>query len=115
MQIILGQQYNVRENPPLYCTLTSSTAMQGHQTKQQGQNGTSSNSKDEYNTTLKREQMRTMVMMWNLHIIQVHDTVHLELAEEQWEITQGSKRQAERTGFLAQYLSGLRHADAPHT
>ena len=54
-------------------------------------------------------------MMWNLHIIQVHDTVHLELAEEQWEITQGSKRQAERTGFLAQYLSGLRHTDAPHT
>ena len=42
-------------------------------------------------------------MMWNLHIIQVHDTVHLELAEEQWEITQGSKRRAERTGFLAQY------------
>ena len=56
-----------------------------------------------------------MVMMWNLHIIQVPDTVHLELAEEQWEITQGSKRQAERTGFLAQYLSGLRHTDAPRT
>ena len=37
------------------------------------------------------------------------------LDEEQWEITQGSKMQAERTGFLAQYLSGLRHTDAPHT
>ena len=33
----------------------------------------------------------------------VQDTViHLEVDEEQWEITQGSKRQAERTGFLAQ-------------
>ena len=30
-------------------------------------------------------------------------------------VEQGSKRQAERTGFLAQYLSGLRHTDAPHT
>ena len=51
------------------------------------------------------------------NIIQnVQDTViHLEVDEQQLEITQGSKRQAERTGFLAQYLSGLRHTDAPHT
>ena len=41
--------------------------------------------------------------------------VHLEVDEEQWEITQGSERQSERTGLLAQYLSGLRHTDAPHT
>ena len=55
--------------------------------------------------------------MWIIFIIQkVQDTViHLEVDEEQWEITQGSKRQAERTEFLAQYLSGLRHTDAPHT
>ena len=46
----------------------------------------------------------------------IQDTViHLEVDEDQWEITQGSKRQAERTGFLAQYLSGLRYTDAPHT
>ena len=46
----------------------------------------------------------------------VQDTViHLGVDEEQWEITQESKRQAEKTGFLAQYLSGLRHTDAPHT
>ena len=57
--------------------------------------------------------------MSNIFIIQkVQDTViHLEVDEEQWEITQGSNislnRQAERTGFLAQYLSGLRHTDAP--
>ena len=51
------------------------------------------------------------------NIIQkVQDTViHLEIDEEQWEITQGSKRQAGRAGFLAQYLSGLRHTDAPDT
>ena len=50
-------------------------------------------------------------------IPKVQDTViHLEVEEEQqWEVTQGSKRQAERTGFLAPYLSGLRHTDAPHT
>ena len=44
------------------------------------------------------------MMMWNFHITQVSDTIHLELAEEQWEITQGSNRRVERTGFLAQYL-----------
>ena len=41
--------------------------------------------------------------------------IHLEVDEEQWEITQGRKRQAERSGFLAQYLSGLRHTDARNT
>ena len=51
------------------------------------------------------------------NIIQkVQDTViHLEVEEEQWEVTRGSKRQAERTGSLAQYLSELRRTDAPHT
>ena len=34
-------------------------------------------------------------------IQKVQDTViHLEVDAEQWEITQGSKRQTERTGFL---------------
>ena len=57
-------------------------------------------------TTLKREHKYHDV---DIFIIQkVQDTViHLEVDEEQWEITQGSKRQAERTGFLVQYLSGL--------
>ena len=53
-----------------------------------------------------------------IFIIQiVQDTViHLEVdGKEQSEITHGRKRQAERTGFLAQYLSGLRHTDVPHT
>ena len=49
----------------------------------------------------------------DIFVIQkVQDTViHLEVDEEQWEITQGSKRQAEKTGFLAQYLTGLLFAD----
>ena len=47
-----------------------------------------------------------------IFIIQVHDPdIHLEVDEEQWAITQEGKRQAERTGFLAPYLSGLRHTD----
>ena len=63
--------------------------------------------------SLKRAQQRTMMM--RIFIIQVRDPViHLEVDEEQQAITQGSKRQAERTGFLAPYLSGLRHTDAPH-
>ena len=51
------------------------------------------------------------------NIIQkVQDTVlHLKVDEEQWEIIQGSKRQAGRTGSLAHYLSWLRHTDAPDT
>ena len=53
----------------------------------------------------------------DIFIIQkVQDTViHVEVDEEQWAITEGNKRQAEITVFLAQYLSGLRHTDAPHT
>ena len=50
--------------------------------------------------------------MMRIFITQVHDPViHLEVDEEQQAITQGGKRQAERTGFLAPYLSGLRHTD----
>ena len=60
--------------------------------------------------------MKTKSLHWNegredhdvdiFNIIQkVQDTViHLEVDEEQWEITQGSKRQAGRIGFLAQGL-----------
>ena len=67
-------------------------------------------------TTLKREQRGGHDVDIFIIIQKVQDTVfHLEVDEEQWEITQGSKMQAERTGFLAEYLSGLRHTDAPHT
>ena len=43
--------------------------------------------------------------MMRIFIVQVHDPViHLEVDEEQEAITQGGKRQAERTGFLAPLL-----------
>ena len=43
--------------------------------------------------------------MMKIFIIQVHDPViHLEVDEEQYAITRGDKRQAERTGFLAPLL-----------
>ena len=79
MQITLGQQYYVGEKPTaiLYSYINRHA---GTPEKQQRQNSTSSNSKDESNTTLKRQQ-RTMVMR-NLHI-QVHDSIHLEVDEEQ--------------------------------
>ena len=54
-----------------------------------------------------RVETGTDVDIFNI-IQKVQDTViHLEVDEEQWEVTHGSKSQAERIGFLAQYLSGL--------
>ena len=47
---------------------------------------------------------------------EVRDTgIHLKVDEEQWKITQGSKRQAGGSGPLAHYLSRLRRTDSPHT
>ena len=102
-----------RRNPPSYCTLTL-IAMQGHQQKGR-QNDTSSNNKDKYNTIIETRTAEDHDDE-NLHNPEtVQDAViHLEVDEEQSAITQGGKRQAERTGFLAPYLSGLRHTDAPH-
>ena len=93
-------------NPPSYCTLTL-IAMQGHQQKGR-QNNTSSNNKDKSNTIIETSTAEDHDDE-NLHNPEtVQDAViHLEVDEEQWAITQGSKRQAERTGFLAPYLSGL--------
>ena len=52
--------------------------------------------------------------MMRIFIIQVHDPViHLEVDEEQWEITQGSKRQA-RWVWSPRTMSGLRLPDTPH-
>ena len=99
MQITLGQQYGNIEEKPTVILYSYINRHAGTPEKRKRQDKTSSNSKDESNTSLKREQ-RTMVMR-NLHI-QVHDTIHLELAEEQWEITQGSKRRAERTALFGQ-------------
>ena len=49
--------------------------------------------------------------MMRIFIIQVHDPVnHLEVDEEQWEITKGSKRQA-RWVWSPRTMSGLRLPD----
>ena len=40
--------------------------------------------------------------MIKIQIIQDNTVIRLEVDKEQWEVTRGSKRQAERTGFLAQ-------------
>ena len=102
-------------SPPLYFTLTL-IAMQDTtktaKTKQLLLCVTSSNNKDQSNTIIAtRIEDHDDVESSD----QVHDPViHLEVDEEQQAITQGGKRQAERTGFLAPYLSGRRHTDAPH-
>ena len=90
-------------NPPSYCTLTL-IAMQGHQQKGR-QNNTSSNNKDKYNTIIIETRTAEDHDDENLHNPEtVQDAViHLEVDEEQEAITQGGKRQAERTGFLAPY------------
>ena len=116
MVVTLGQQYNIGEKPTVIL-YTYINRHAGTPEKQRRQNSTSSNvvviiycyigCEDEV-TTLNREHRGHDV---DIFIAQkVQDTViHLEVDEEQWKITQGSKRQAETTGFLAQYLSGLRH------
>ena len=128
MVVTLGQQYNIGEKPTVIL-YTYNNRHAGTPEKQRRQNSTSSNMvvikycyiiscEDEVTTYIETRTQRTIIMyLVDIFIIQkVQDTViHLKVDEEQWEITQGSKRQAERTGFLAQYLSGLRPTDAPHT
>ena len=109
MVITLGQQYNVGEKPAVilytYINRHAGTPTKG-KTKQYR---TSSNNKDKYNTIIETRTGEDPDDE-NLHNPEtVKDAViHLEVDEEQKAITQGGKRQAERTGFLAPYLSGLR-------
>ena len=99
-------------NPPSYCTLTL-IAMQGHQQKGR-QNSTSSNNKDKSNTKIETSTAEDHDDE-NLHNPEtVQDAViHLEVDEEQWAITQGSKRQA-RWVWSPRTMSGLRLPDTPH-
>ena len=89
-------------NPPSYCTLTL-IAMQGHQQKGR-QNSTSSNNKDKSNTIIETSTAEDHDDE-NLHNPEtVQDAViHLEVDEEQWAITQGSKRQARWYGPHARW------------
>ena len=92
-------------NPPSYCTLTL-IAMQGHQQKGR-QNSTSSNNKDKSNPIIETSTAEDHDDE-NLHNPEtVQDAViHLEVDEEQWAITQGSKRQA-RWVWSPRTMSGL--------
>ena len=92
-------------NPPSYCTLTL-IAMQGQQQKGR-QNSTSSNNKDKSNTIIETSTAEDHDDE-NLHNPEtVQDAViHLEVDEEQWAITQGSKRQA-RWVWSPRTMSGL--------
>ena len=85
-------------NPPSYCTLTL-IAMQGHQQKGR-QNNTSSNNKDKSNTIIETGTAEDHDDE-NLHNPEtVQDAViHLGVDEEQWAITQGSKRQPKPGGY----------------
>ena len=96
-------------NPPSYCTLTL-IAMQGHQQKGR-QNSTSSNNKDKSNTIIETSTAEDHDDE-NLHNPEtVQDAgIHLEVDEEQWAITQGSKRQA-RWVWFPRTMSGLRLPD----
>ena len=91
-------------NPPSYCTLTL-IAMQGHQ--QKGRQNSTSNNKDKSNTIIETSTAEDHDDE-NLHNPEtVQDAViHLEVDEEQWAITQGSKRQA-RWVWSPRTMSGL--------
>ena len=126
MVVTLGQQYDIGEKPTVIL-YTYINRHAGTPEKQRRQNSTSNiiiyNNKNIgyiYMNSLQHLNENREDHGEDIFKIQkVQDTViHLDEVDEegQWEITQGSKkRQAERTGFLAQYLSGLRHTDAPHT
>ena len=112
MVITLGQQYNVGEKP----TVILYTYINRHAgTQQKGrQNNTSSNNKDKSNTIIETSTAEDHDDE-NLHNPEtVQDAViHLEVDEEQWAITQGSKRQA-RWVWSPRTMSGLRLPDTPH-
>ena len=118
MVVTFGQQYIIGEKPTVIL-YTYINRHAGTPEKQRRQNSTSSNiiMYNNNNIGYKWNENREDHDVDYLIIQTVQDTViHLEVDEEEkWEITQGSKRQAERAGFLAQYLSGLRHTHAPHT
>ena len=115
MVITLGQQYNVGEKPTVilytYINRHADTNKRGDKTIHH----TSSNNKYKYNTIIETSTAEDHDDE-NLHNNPetVQDAViHLEVDEEQWAITQGSKRQA-RWVWYPRTMSGLRLPDFPH-
>ena len=121
--VTLGQQYNIGEKPIVIMYTTYINRHAGTQKNIEKKNGTSNmvviiychiGCEDEV-TTLKRNENREDhdVDIFNV-IHKVQGTViHLEVDEEQWKITQGSKRQAKRV-WSPRTMSGLRLPDTPH-
>ena len=89
MVITLGQQYNVGEKP----TVILYTYINRHA-------GTPTKGKTKGKNLHNPETVQDAV-------------IHLEVDEEQWAITQGSKRQA-RWVWSPRTMSGLRLPDTPH-
>ena len=103
MVVTLGQQYNIGEKP----TVILYTYINRHAGTPEKQRKKTPPSKmvviiycyigcEDEVTTLKREQRGPMIDVDIFNVIQkVQDTViHVEVEEQQWKITQGSKRQA---------------------
>ena len=121
MTVTLGQQYNIGEKPTVIL-YTYINRHAGTPEKQRRQKSKSSNMVviidcnivcDDKVITLKQEQREGHDL--DIFIIQkVQDTViHLEVDEEQWKVTQASKRQA-KCVWSPRTMSGLRLTDTPH-
>ena len=122
LTVTLGQQYNIGEKPTVvlytYINRHAGTPEKQRKTKKyiikHGSN----------NILLQHRLWRQSHYNWNenreghdvdIFIIQKvqHTVIHLEVDEEQWEITKGSKRQA-RWVWSPRTMSGLRLPDTPH-
>ena len=121
MVVTLCQQYNIREKPTviLYTYINRHAGTPEKQRKKQNKIWyiviiyCYIGCEDEV-TTLEREQKRAHdVDIFNV-IQTVQDIViHLEVDEEQWKITQGSKRQTKLV-WSPRTMPGLRLPDTPH-
>ena len=113
MVITLGQQYNVGEKPTVIL-YTYINRHAGTPTKGKTKQNTSSNNKDKSNTIIETSTAEDHddENLRNPETVQ-DAVIHLEVDEEQWAITQGSKRQA-RWVWSPRTMSGLRLPDTPH-
>ena len=120
MVVTLGQQYyNIGEKPTVIL-YTYINRIAGTPEKQRRQNMKHGSNNIKLHRLLERSQYietRTKrthdVDIFNV-IQKVQDTViHLEVDEEQWKITQGSKKQANWV-WSPRTMSGLRLPDTPH-
>ena len=114
MVITLGQQYNGEKPTVILYTYINRHAGTPTKGKTKFSLNTSSNNKNKSNPILETSTAEDHDDE-NLHNPEtVQDAViHLEVDEEQWAITQGSKRQA-RWVWSPRTMSGLLLPDTPH-